>query len=690
MPTIGDRLLHAWNAFAGRDPTVIQGVSNYNRIDRPKFTRGSEKSIITSVCNRIAMDVSSVKIRHIRLDDNDRFIEILKSGLDDCLNVEANVDQTGRALIQDIVISMLDEGCVAVVPVDTDISPINTGSYDILSMRTGKIVEWKPKDVKIRIYNENTSKMEEIWLPKKSIAIIENPLYAVMNEPNSTMQRLRHKLALLDYVDEQSSTGKLDLIIQLPYIVKSEARRKQAEERRKDIEMQLTGSKYGVAYTDGTERITQLNRSLDNQLVTQVENLQKTLYSQLGITEEIMNGTANESTMNNYYYRTIEPILSAIVDEMKRKFLTKTARTQKQSISFFRDPFRLVPISDLAELADKLTRNEILTSNEFRQILGMAPSQEPNADQLRNKNMPIDDSLLENQNGVDQSYDEAGYLDAASQLDDIDAQLDEMEASLGHSDEDDSIMHYASKYYDPVKAHEYYVEYTKKQRLKGRDSNGQPSEYSTSMLNDQGKMAYKQIKESLQNEKKTRSDASSAATKASLESNSASAKAQINSNNSSMQAELAAKKEATKNEISSHSEKMSKEIESLQEKIKSLAKNGSQGSINAIQSKILNLRKQNEQKRAELNAAYQQESANLKAKNQASNESVRESSKQAAEGIRAGHKATVSGLKEEYSQKQKDELKRLVDSGEFKAVKKGKGSGKGKKGSSTKWSSRLK
>ena len=388
--TIGSRLKNAWNAFLNRDPTYVykdSGYSSYYRPDRVRFSRGNEKSLVTSIYNRIDIDVASVKIQHVRLDDNGRYKEEIDSGLNSCFNLEANVDQTGRAFIQDIVMSMFDEGCVAIVPVDTDKNPDATDSYDILSMRTGKIIEWYPSKVKVRVYNERTGKKEDIIVPKKTVGIIENPLYAVINEPSSTMQRLVRKLNLLDAIDEQSGSGKLDLIIQLPYIIKSEARRQQAETRRRDIESQLSGSKYGIAYTDGTERITQLNRPVENNLMKQIEYLTSTLYGQLGITQSIMDGTADEKTMLNYNSRTIEPIVSAIVDELKRKFLTKTARSQKQSILFFRDPFKLVPVNDIAEIADKFTRNEILTSNEIRQIIGMKPSEDPKADELVNSNI---------------------------------------------------------------------------------------------------------------------------------------------------------------------------------------------------------------------------------------------------------------------------------------------------------------
>ena len=385
-----DRIQRGWNAFRNRDPTTEYrdtGLGYAYRPDRVRFTRGNERSIVTSVYNRIALDVAAINIQHVQLDDNNRFTSIVESGLNSCLNLEANIDQTGRAFVQDIVMSMFDEGCVAVVPVDTTQDPEITDSYDILSMRTGKILEWKPRHVKVRVYNDRTGMKEDLLLPKKQVAIIENPLYAVINEPNSTMQRLIRKLCLLDAVDEQSSSGKLDLIIQLPYVVKTEARRQQANDRRKQIEEQLTGSKYGIAYTDGTERITQLNRPVENNLMKQIEYLTSMLYSQLGITQAILDGTADDKTMLNYYSRTIEPIISAIVDEMKRKFLTKTARSQKKSIMFFRDPFKLVPVNDIAEIADKFTRNEILSSNEIRQIVGIKPSKDPKADELRNKNL---------------------------------------------------------------------------------------------------------------------------------------------------------------------------------------------------------------------------------------------------------------------------------------------------------------
>lgn len=391
--TLSDRIVHAWNAFQGRDHPVYYGdVSSY-RPDRMRFTRGNERSIVTAVYNRIALDVASITIQHVQLDKDGRFTGVRDSGLNTCLTLSANTDQTGRAFIQDSAQSLMDEGCIALVPIETDDDPEFTGAFDVTSMRTGKIVDWMPNHVRLRVFNEFKGRKEDIVLPKKAVAIIENPFYTVMNESNSTVQRLIRKLNILDSIDEQSGSGKLDLIIQLPYVIRSESRRNDAERRRKEIEQQLSGSKYGIAYTDGTERITQLNRAVDNNIMHQVEYLTNLMFAQLGITQSILDGTADEATMLNYYNRTIEPIVSAIVDEMKRKFLTKTARTQGQSIFFYRDPFKLVPVSQVAEIADKFTRNEIMSPNEVRQIIGLKPSKDKAADELRNRNVsqPTDD-----------------------------------------------------------------------------------------------------------------------------------------------------------------------------------------------------------------------------------------------------------------------------------------------------------
>lgn len=425
--SFGSRLKHAWNAFTGNVQMNYRdlGMSYSYRADRPRMSRGNERSIVTSVYNRIALDVAALNVQHVRLDENGRFLSVIDDGLNNCLTLEANVDQTARSFVQDVVISMFDEGSVAIVPVDTTTDPNVSGSYDIQSLRVGQILDWYPQYIRARVYNEQTGRKEDIVVPKSAVAIIENPLYAVINEPNSTMQRLIRKLNLLDVIDEQSGSGKLDLIIQLPYVIKTEARRRQAENRRKDIENQLSGSKYGIAYTDGTEHITQLNRSVNNNLMSQIEYLTSMLYSQLGITQSILDGTADEKTMLNYNNRTIEPIISAIVDEMKRKFLTKTARSQRQSISFFRDPFKLVPVNDIAEIADKFTRNEIMTSNEIRQVVGMKPSEDPRADELRNKNLSAP-------SGSDQQSEEMPI-----------AEVDSVEGSA--SDLDDKISKQKSK-----------------------------------------------------------------------------------------------------------------------------------------------------------------------------------------------------------------------------------------------------
>ena len=569
---LSDRLVHAWNAFTNRDPTsdhkqiYSQGITYSTRPDRVRFTRGNERSIITSVYNRIAVDAASINVSHVRLDENDRFIGNMVSGLQECLTVEANIDQSGREFIQDVVASMLDEGCVAIVPVDTTIDPEATNSYDIRSMRTAKIIQWKPKHVQVRVYNDNTGQKEDIWVPKRMVAIIENPFYTVMNEPNSTLQRLIRKLNLLDAIDEQSGSGKLDLIIQLPYVIKSEAKRKQADERKAQIEEQLKGP-YGIAYTDGTERITQLNRPVENNLMKQIEFLTNMLHSQLGITQSIMDGTADEKTMLNYFNRTIEPILSAVVDGMKRKFLSKSARTQKQTIMFFRDPFKLVPVSEIAEIADKFTRNEITSSNEMRQVIGMKPSKDPKADELRNKNItqPTDGpSTPPTESAPETSTEEPDlntitedeYLKSIGELDEFDSELDDMEAEVIGKD----LKHYSSQYYDPVKAHEYYE---KNKQLKGRKS--------TARLNDDGKAAAKYVKEQLTTEKK---------------------------------GVLETEKVSVKNQIESEKTQMRSKIDSLRAKLKGMSSSEKQSNSEGIKAQIARLREDNKAIREKLQTAF--------------------------------------------------------------------------------------
>lgn len=436
MSRVGSALRHAYNVFTGQTQNMQDRVySGYygsvsaGRPDRPRIGVSNERSIITSIYNRLSIDVASVDIRHVRTDEQKRFLEEIDSGLNNCLSLEANLDQAARQFRQDIVMTLCDRGCAAIVPVDTSLNPLVTGGFDILTMRVGEIVGWFPKHVRVSVYNEEKGIREELTLPKKTVAIIENPLYSVMNEPSSTLQRLIRKLNLLDGVDEQTSSGKLDLIIQLPYTIKSEARRQQAEQRRKDIEFQLKGSQYGIAYADATEKITQLNRPAENNLLEQIKVLTEQLYVQLGLTLEVMNGTADEKAMINYYNRTIEPFLTSIVEAMRRNFLTKTARTQKQWILFFRDPFRLVPLSEVAEIADKFTRNEILSSNEVRQGIGYKPSQEAKADQLVNSNMPQSDTGV-TPPGEDPA---AGNGDLASSFDDISSAIDEAFSGLGSS-----------------------------------------------------------------------------------------------------------------------------------------------------------------------------------------------------------------------------------------------------------------
>lgn len=404
MPTLRKRIKNAWNVFTSRDPTEQPvfhdyGISYGYRPDRIRLTRGNERSIVNAVYNRIAIDVASIDVKHVKTDENDVFIEEIDSFLNDILQTEANIDQTGRNLMIDAVISLLDEGVIAIVPVDID-EDEETDSFDVLSLRVAKIIQWYPEHIKVRVYNEKTGYKQDIVINKRSVCVVENPFYSVMNEPNSTLQRLIRKLNLLDAIDEQTGSGKLDIIIQLPYVIKTEARKKQAEDRRKDIEAQLAGSKYGIAYTDGTERITQLNRPAENNLLTQIEYLTSMLYSQLGITEEVLNGTADEKTMLNYYNRTIEPIMSAIVDEMKRKLLTWNARKEGQSIKFFRNPFKLVPVTEMAEIADKFGRNEILTPNEIRGIVGFKPSDDPQANELRNRNISQSNEEIEMEKGI--------------------------------------------------------------------------------------------------------------------------------------------------------------------------------------------------------------------------------------------------------------------------------------------------
>ena len=621
--SFGSRLKHAWNAFTGNIQMNYRdlGMSYPYRADRPRMSRGNERSIVTSVYNRIALDVAALNVQHVRLDENGRFLSVIDDGLNNCLTLEANVDQTARSFIQDVVISMFDEGSVAIVPVDTTTDPNVSGSYDIQSLRVGQILDWYPQYIRTRVYNEQTGRKEDIVVPKSAVAIIENPLYAVINEPNSTMQRLIRKLNLLDVIDEQSGSGKLDLIIQLPYVIKTEARRQQAENRRKDIESQLSGSKYGIAYTDGTEHITQLNRSVNNNLMSQIEYLTSMLYSQLGITQSILDGTADEKTMLNYNNRTIEPIISAIVDEMKRKFLTKTARSQRQSILFFRDPFKLVPVNDIAEIADKFTRNEIMTSNEIRQIIGMKPSNDPKADELRNKNL---NSLSEENQSLildeEDAYSEEqmtqeDYDAAINDLDDLDAQLDELEAEL--NEDEDELQHYASPYYDPVKAHEYYL---KTRELKGRRS--------TAKLNEEGKIAARYVREQLSNERKQK----------------------VESHREQTMSKIDSLRERKNAKIESHKNAMRAKIDNLRQMLKGMGKAEKARNKERIYSLIGSLREENKEMRRQLSEDFKSDSSSL----------------------RTDHKNERSRLKEKYDEKYIQELDKIRSESKFQKTSKRK------------------
>lgn len=634
------RIKKAWNVFSKPEDFRFDpgGSSSYYRPDRPRLTRGNERSIATSIYNRIALDVCRIDIRHVRLDENGRFLKEIDSGLNNCLSLEANVDQSSRAFIQDVVLSMFDEGCVGILPIDTDLNPNATGSYDILTMRTAKIIEWFPNSVRVRVYNDRTGNKEEIVVSKRNIAIIENPLFAVMNEPNSTLQRLVRKLSLLDIVDEQASSGKLDLIIQLPYIVKTDAKKKQAEERRQLIEEQLSGSRYGIAYTDGTERITQLNRPLENNLVKQIEYLTNLFYSQLGITTSVMDGTADEKTMLNYYDRTVEPVVAAIADGIRRTFLTKTARSQGQSIKYFRDPFKLVPISDLAEMADKLTRNEIMTSNEFRQIIGMKPAEDPNADELRNKNLSEPGG---NQNGAQTQTqnlpvsDEA-YQNSMRNLEDLDSQLMEIQNSISHSDEefDDMLEHYASPYYDPVKAHEYY-ERTKK--LKGRTS--------TTGLNAEGRRVASYVKKQL-NEERT----------AKVNESKMNRDSQIENLREKTESEIAELREETDAQSESYRIQTQNKIDQLREKLEKMPASIKKLSAERISSQIKDLLVANQNEKIRLENAYRESSASL-----------REDQKSSTESLRTKHTENTKKLEEEYDKKYEEELDKIKSESKYRS-----------------------
>ena len=610
--TFINRAKKAWNVFMNRSPTYNYSDIGYGtsyRFDRVRLSGGNERSTVTAIYNRIAVDVAATSIRHVRTDADGRYLYDIDSGLNNCLTVEANLDQSGRAFIQDAALSMLDEGVVALVPTDTDDDPEYGNSFKIESMRVGKIVQWYPKHVRVNLYDENTGKKKDIVLPKSFVTIIENPFYSVMNEPNSTMQRLVRKLNILDVIDEQSGSGKLDLIIQLPYVVKGERRAEQAETRRRQIEEQLTGSKYGIAYTDGTEKITQLNRPVENNLMKQIEYLTSMAYSQMGITQSILDGTANEETMLNYYSRTIEPILSAFCNELIRKYITKTARTQLQTIMYFRDPFRLVPISTVAELGDKFIRNEIMTGNEMRQIVGMKPSKDPNADKLRNPNIRNNNAgMSENLDG--QTTANSEYIRQLEELDVLDDELDELELEVDSDSEDDEIKHYASPYYDPEKAHEYYM---RTRELSGRRS--------TAGLNEKGKAAAKYVKEQLNTERKVKTD----------------------QHKESTDSEIDSARNETNAIIESHKADMENKIDQLRSQLKRMSSSVRKHNKDRIYGIIDTLRAKNRETRIML----------------------RESFKEQSSGLRDEHRSVKKQLKDEYDEKYMTELEALKNDSDY-------------------------
>lgn len=685
---LGDRLKHAWNAFRNESAYSYSeiGPSFYMRPDRPRFSKGNERSIVTSILNRIAMDAASIDIQHVRLDEDDQFVGVIHSKLNNCLRIEANLDQSGRAMIHDAVLSMLDEGCVAIVPTDTDINPKKSGGYDILTMRTAKIVEWYPRDVKVKLYNEDDGKYHEIIMPKRVVAIVENPLYAVINEPNSTMQRLMHKLVLLDAVDEETGSGKLNMIIQLPYVIKGEQRRLQAETRRKDLETQLAQSKYGVAYADGTEKIIQINRPLENNLLAQIEYLTSMLYSQLGVTAEVLNGTATEEVMTNYYSRTIEPIVAAITDEMTRKFLTKTARTKHEAIKFFRDPFTLVPVTGIAEIADTFTRNAIMTSNELRQVIGMKPSADSIADELSNKNLyPTDEPVSE----VTDDPIEDPESEIAD-LEDLDSQLDDLESML-QRDRSPAVVHtqYASPYYDPVKAHEYYM---KTRELKGR---------SQSSLNEQGRAAAKVVKENLTNERKEKqSDYRNQ-----IKTNNSNAKNTINAHRTHTQnsiqqmrdqtdAAIERQQVSTQSEIDSHKTETQNKIDQLRNRLKGMSTLQKQKNSNKIRAQIEQLRDENNEIIAQLRSTndanigkLRDENAQYRGEMQTEHNDYKDQVRAETVEVNDEIREQAAALKEEYEKKYNDELEKILSDPAFlkeeeEKKEKSSGSSKAKGGSS--------
>lgn len=694
-----DRLSHAWNAFQNKDPTPnkvsILEHGYFNRPDRRRLSIGADQTIIASIYNRIAIDVSAIDIEHIRVDENENFVEKIEgSSLNYIFSTEANIDQTSREFIRDAVLSMFDEGCVALVPTDTNTVPKISGAFEIDAIRTGKVTQWYPESVEVEVYNQKTGEKEKVKMPKRTVAIIENPLYSVMNAPNSTLQRLIRKLALLDQVDEQSSSGKLDLIIQLPYIIKSEARKQQAEQRRKEIEEQLTNTKYGIAYTDGTEKIVQLGHPIENNLLTQIEFLTKQLYSQLGLTEAVFNGTADDKEMLNYYNRTIEPIVSAITEECQRKFLTKTARSGKyrQRITFFRDPFKLVPITELADLANSLSRNEIVTANEFRGAIGFRPSDDPRADQLVNSNINTIDGTQAP--GYEQyPMDTEQFANSQyGQMESIDAQLEGLRnmyhSALSHTGANEPPGGYASKYYDPEKAHEYY-EKTKK--LKGRRSN--------SGLNEAGIEAAeymrKQVDEEHEQElSRYRDDAVRKAEQVdkdletTVQSISDNLTAALEAARNATAADIENAKARLQTVISNSSNRLQNQVNQLREKMASApseaARRGFENQIeqlaeaNAKNRDALSEQFADDYKTAQSNYSSTAEQLSTKAKKDAT--SVKEKASSDKKAISENYQKIAEELEEKYGQIMVDEMDKIRANPAYQEEKKSKSSSSGKSG----------
>ena len=699
-----DRLKHAWNVFKSRDPTYysrnyVGGLSEWRPdINRRYYRDSGDRSIVTAIKNRIAVDAAQVELQHVKIDDNGRFVELIDSGLNRCLSLSANVDQTGRALRLDIFMSMLDEGVIAIVPVDTTFDPEVTGTYQIKTIRIGKVVQWYPKHVIVQLYDENTGRRKEIAVPKTVAAIVENPFYAVMNAPNSTFQRLIHKLALLDSVDEQSSSGKLDLIVQLPYTVKTETRRQQADQRRRDIVNQLEGSKFGIAYMDAAEKIVQLNRPLENNLLAQIQYLTDLAFDQLGITKDILNGTADEKTMLNYNNRIIEPLVAAVADSMKRTFLTQTAITQKQSIEYYRDPFALVPVNNMADIADKFTRNEIMTSNEIRQVIGMKPSTDPNADVLRNKNlydttgpMPGGETVVEGNVNVDEPMTEEDADQALADLDNLDAQLDDLEKALEQGDFDDEALIHN---YDPEYRKWYYENYEKKGKLADDGSS------STKGLNELGRDYAKYVRQTLSEQRQSKVAGSKASTDSKIAESKAAADAGVakskerrdkfvaalntardnqleserNSTNTAIDQsqrrrdetvtrtneqrdrDIESARNQTKAEVESHKNTMQMKIDTLKNQLSSLSKEDRAKVKDAIQQEIAGLREDNRKKREELQAAFKTTSGEIRSKAKAETDSAREEHRSTSTSERAKLKETTKSVREK-TKKSTDEVK---------------------------------